>query len=139
MVLAAPAPVTEKTLDEKYNHAPGSFNATIDAYEFPGEPEFSILVRRVCRERTVWPPWLFDRTNRRSGHGFVVVARRLIWRGAYEPPVSLSVENIAEIFDYSPATVRPYATSWRAFEKSEGPEWWSYWGLALADLIGVPL
>lgn len=125
----------ERTLEEKYNHAPGSFHATVDAYDLAGEPEFSILVRRVCRERHVWPPLLFS-GNRK---GFVVVARRLIWRGAYEPPVDLSVENIAEIFGYSPATVRPFATSWRALERAEGAEWWSFWGLALADLVGVPL
>lgn len=128
-----------RTLEERYNHAPGSFNATLDAFEVAGEPELSILIRRVCRERTIWPPWLFNDGHRRSRTGYVVMARRLIWRAAYEPPIGLSVENIAEIFGYSASTVRPYATSWRAHEKAEGVEWWRFWGLALADLVGVPL
>lgn len=128
----------KRTLEERYSHEPGSFFATVDAFEVPGEPILSSLIRRVCRERTIWPHWLFNGCHYRSRTGHVVLARRLIWRGAYEL-TDLSIENIAEIFGYSSATVRPYATSWRAFEKSEGATWWQFWGLALADLVGVDL
>lgn len=131
------AELTQEERDERYNHAAGSFGATVDAYEIPGEPEASIIVRRICRERSVWPDLLAS-GSRGSRQGYVVIARRLIWRGLYAL-TDLSIENIAELFGYSPTTVRPWARSWRPFEESEGRVWWSYWGLALADLVGVPL
>lgn len=123
-----------RTLAYRYNHGPGSFNALIDAYEIAGEPELTMIVRRVCRERSVRPSQLQQGSLRR---GYVTVARRLIWRAAYER-TDLSIENIADLFGYAAGTVRPWATSWNLFEK-EDPEWWSFWGLALADSIGVPL
>lgn len=144
---------------ERYNHGRGSCNATIDAFAIPGEPEASMIVRRICRTRTVWPEQVFGYERARalsaavasdivplsSGRcsspdrrGYVVLARRLMWRGIYGC-TDLSVENIAELFGYSPASVRPWATSWRPFEKSEGAVWWHFWGPALADDVGVPL
>ncbi len=149
--------VSDKTLDERYGHPPGGFNAVIDSFEIPGEPSLSILIRRVCRDRTVWPEQLLGYARARSfqaaepGHvpastgrcdspllgNRAVTARRLIWRAAYVM-TDLSIENIAELFGYSPGTIRPWATSWRLFEKDD-PEWWRFWGPSLADLIGVPL
>lgn len=143
---------------ERYNHAPGGFHAVVDAFEIPGEPEASILIRRVCRERTVWPEQMFGydrarsfgaaepggvplssgRVEGRDLRGYVVSARRLAWRALY-CGTDLSIENIADLFGYSPGTVRPWATSWRQFEKSHGATWWHFWGPAVADLIGVPL
>jgi hypothetical protein len=121
------------TTAERYNHEPGGFHATVDAFEFPGEPELSILTRRICRERHVWPSLLTNGCRR----GYVVFARRLIWRGAYEL-TDLSIENIAQLFGYSAGTVRPWATSWRRFE-DDSPVWWEFWGPSCADSVGVPL
>lgn len=127
-------PWSEKTLEEQYAHEPGSFNAAIDAYEIPGEPELSIIVRRVCRTKSVWPH-LLDSQNR---HNWSVFARRLVWRAAYEL-TDLSIESIAAMFGgYSPGYVRSWATSWHLFEKDD-PTWWRFWGPTNADLIGVPL
>lgn len=125
--------MAERTLEERYNHAPSGFNATVEAYEIPGEPFASMIVREVCRKRSVWPGLLIN------GHrnGYVVMARRLIWRALYGH-TDWSIENIAELFGYSPATVRPWATSWRPFEEQD-PEWWRFWGPAVADSILVPL
>lgn len=150
-------PWAEKTLEERYNHAPGQFGAVVDAFEIPGEPELSMLVRRVCRELTVWPEQLVGYALAHEYSGAVpnsvplstgrcdgpqigsrfADARRLIWRGAYEL-TDLSIENIAALFGYSPSTVRPWATSWKRFEAQQ-PVWWRFWGPARADLIGVPL
>lgn len=144
---------------ERYGHPRGGFNATVDAFEIPGEPEASMIVRRICRIRTVWPEQVFGyerarqfssavahnvvplssgRCERPDQRGYVVLARRIMWRGIYGG-TDLSVENIAELFGYSAATVRPWATSWRPFEKSEGAVWWHFWGPAIADDVGVPL
>lgn len=148
----------DRTLAERYNHKPGGFNAAVDAFEIPGEPEASIIVRRICRERAVWPEQLLGyararslgaaepgvaplssgRCDEPSRHPNVVLARRLVWRGIYHG-TDMSIENIAELFGYSPATVRPWAMSWRPFERSEGATRWLFWGLALADSAGVPL
>lgn len=130
----ADRPWDEKTLEERYDHAPGQFGAVCDAYEVPGETELSMVVRRVCRVKAVWPP-LIHTQNR---HNWAIFARRLVWRAAYEL-TDLSVVNIAEMFGgYSPGYVRGWATSWRLFE-ADDPEWWRFWGPANADLIGVPL
>lgn len=129
--------MSERSLAERYNHAPGSFNAQVDAFELPGEVELTMIVRRICRERSVVPRFLFDRESRASRVGYVVLARRLLWRAAYER-TDLSIENIASLFGYSPGTVRPWATSWKLFE-ADDPVWWRFWGPALADSIGVPL
>lgn len=126
-------PWAERTTDEKYAHAPGQFDYEIDRYAIPGEPELSMIVRRVCRVKTVWPTLIASHCR----HNFVVFARRLVFRAAYET-TDLSVENIAELFGFSPSYVRQWATSWVSFQ-ADDPEWWHYWGPANADLIGVPL
>lgn len=127
-----------RALDERYNHAPRSFNAAVDAFEIPGEQELSMIVRRVCRTRSVWPDLLQSGKrppSQRLRH--VVYTRRLLWRAAYER-TDLSVENIGDLFGFAAGTVRPWATSWRSFEVND-PIWWRYWGLSCADDIGVSL
>jgi len=148
-------PWNEKTLDERYAHEEGSFNWCIDRVDV-GDPEISRLIRVVCRDQTVWPEQLLGR----RGAGVAVsprsypastgpcpepligsrfaFARRLIWRGAYEV-TDHSVENIAAMVGgYSPSTVRPWATSWRLFEKRD-PIWWRYWGSKFIDLVGCEM
>jgi hypothetical protein len=150
-------PWNERTEEEKYAHEPGSFNWCVDHFEIPGEPVLSRVIRNVCRHSTIWPEQLLGRPAAglavsdpgrpplATGHSYeprregrFVFGRRLVWRGAYEL-TDLSIENIAELTGgLTPATVRPWARSWRLFEKND-PVWWRYWGLANADRIGVPL
>ena len=148
---------SKPTLAERYNHQPGGFHACVDALAIPGEPEASVIIRRVCRERTVWPEQLFGyeraaryhaatqrsvplstgRCDEPSRIGYVVTARRLVWIGLHYG-THLSIADIAMLFGYSPETVHRWASSWRHWPKAEGTEWWRFWGRALADMAGVP-
>lgn len=131
---------TYAALAEKYHHAPGSFDALVDAYAIPGEPELSMAARRLMRKAIVYPGDLVAG----SLDGRAVMVRRLLWRAAYEL-TDWSIENIAEMFGYSPGYVRPWATSWRPFEIANGGRnddsgaWWHFWGPSWADLAGVPI
>lgn len=134
--------------------APGSFKWCVDHLDM-GDPTVSQIVRVVLRRHTIWPEQLLGRTLARrygafSPSGYPIstgpcerpsiqcrfaFARRLCWRAIYLR-TTWSVENIAEFFGYSPSTVRPWAQSWKPFEKSEGV-WWMFWAPAILDDLGV--
>lgn len=125
---------------ESDSFAPGAFHWCVNHVDL-GDPVVSRLVRVICRDKTIWPEQLLgasgvsrqadSATNGSSPlstgpcrepnrEGRFVYARRLLWRAVYEL-TDWSVENIAEMLGgYSVATVRPWAVSWRQFERVYG-------------------
>lgn len=154
---------------ERDTFAPGAFHWCVNHVDL-GEPIVSRLVRVICRDQIIWPEQLLGATSvpRQADSAThassplstgpcrepnreprFVYARRLLWRATYEL-TDLSVENIAELIGgYTPATVRPWAVSWKAFERVYG-QWsehhdgsrfnrWMRFGPHMIDLLGLEM
>lgn len=134
---------------------PGAFQWCVERVDV-GDPVVSQIVRRVCRQRSVWPEQMLGRNLARgavsprsyplatgpcekpSSKSYIVLARRMVWRATYEL-TDWSIDEIAAaIGGYSPASVAPWARSWDPFWKQD-PEWWSHWGPAIIDDVGCDM
>lgn len=152
---------------EPDSFAPGAFHWCVNHVDL-GDPVVSRLVRVMCRDKTIWPEQLLGQSGARGAaclpgreplatgpspapriEGRFVYARRLLWRASYEL-TDLSVENIAALLGgHTVATVRPWARSWKPFERTYG-RWerfhdgslfnsWMRFGPHEIDLLGLEI